>query len=150
MVALDHGSHRNARLPLVPAALLGVAAGAVVALALRVLPVPAAASPRAAATRTTVVVACVLLAVAAAEEAIWRWAVLDGLATLTGPLVAVTLSALGFAVAHGRTRRVIGTHTVTGGAFGLAYLATGRLAAAIGAHASYNLAVLAAGRGRRA
>lgn len=150
MVAFDHGAHRSGRLPLVPAALLGVAVGAVVALALRVLPTPAGAPLWAAATRRTAVLAGILLGVAAAEEAVWRWAVLDGLAAVAGPLVAVILSALGFAMAHGRSRRAIGTHAVTGGAFGLAYLATGRLAAAIGAHASYNLAVLAADLGRRA
>ena len=149
VAGLDHGLHRSSRLALVPAALLGVAGGIVVALALRAVPAPrglraACCSP------TLLAVVGVLLAVAAAEEAVWRWAVLDGLDAVAGPIVAVSLSTLGFAVAHGRTRRVIGTHAVTGGAFGLAYISTGRLSAAIGAHASYNLAVFAADLGRRA
>ena len=148
VVTLDHGLHRSPRLAVLPAALLGLTGGVVVALALRVQPTLTAL--RAAVSPTLLPVIGVLVGVAVAEEAVWRWAVLDGLATVTAPLVAVPLSAVCFAAAHGRTRRVIGTHTVTGGAFGLAYVATGRLVAAIGAHASYNLVVFAADLGRRA
>ena len=149
VVTLDHGVHRSPRLALVPAALLGATVGVAVALALGAVPAPGAVRA-ACGSRTRLAVVGVLLAVAAAEEAVWRWAVLDGLAAVADPVVAVSLSTLGFAAAHGCTRRVVGTHTVTGGTFGLAYVATGRLAAAIGAHASYNLAVFAADLRHRA
>ena len=148
VVALDHGVHRSPRLAPVPAAVLGVAGGVAVAFVLRVLPLRVAVRA-VGCSPALLAVAGILLAVAIAEEPVWRWAVLDGLVAVAGPVAAVLLSTLGFAVAHGRARRVIGTHTVTGGAFGLAYVATGRLVAAIGAHASYNLAVLAADLGRR-
>lgn len=146
---LDHGLHRSARLALVPAALAGVVGGVVVALMLRAVPAPRALRVACGSARLLAVVG-ILLAVAVAEEAVWRWAVLDGIASVAGPGVALPLSALAFAAAHGRARRVIGTHVVTGGAFGLAYVSTGRLSAAIGAHASYNLAVFATDLGRRA
>lgn len=148
VITLDHGSHRSPRLALFPAVLLGAVVGVAVALAMRAVPSRGAVCA-ACGSPTLLAVGGILVAVAAAEEAVWRWAVLDGLAVLAGPLVAVSLSTLGFAVAHGLGRRVVGIHTVTGGAFGLAYVATGCLGAAIGAHASYNLAVLAADLERR-
>jgi membrane protease YdiL (CAAX protease family) len=149
VVAFDGGLHRSPRLALVPAALLGVVGGVAVGLALGA--VPSSRAVRAACgSPTLLAVVGVLLFAAAAEEAVWRWAVLDGLGAVVGAAAAVSLSTLAFAAAHGRSRRAIGSHTLTGGTFGLAYLATGRLAAAIGAHASYNLAVFADDLRRRA
>lgn len=82
----------------------------------------------------------ILLVLAVNEEAIWRRVVLgEGLAVSPG--FALAASSVGFAFTH-RTQRA--THLVTGGVFGLVYLATGALLAAVATHVVYNLLVAAA------
>ncbi len=85
----------------------------------------------------------VLTAKSAEEEAIWRALVLG--AARSGrseqPWALVVSSGL-FAAAHvGRLGRRSWAHLVTGSFFGLTYLATGRLAAAVAAHGTYNVLV---------
>jgi hypothetical protein len=89
--------------------------------------------------------AIVLAARAAAEEVAWRGFLLGALVPSLGSAGAVLLSGAVFACAHrveqGRDRLV---HLLTGSAFGLVYVGTGRLAAAVAAHVAYNaLAALA-------
>lgn len=86
------------------------------------------------------------LIAAVAEEIVWRWGVLAGLAPRVGWGAALGLSAAGFAYRHTRGDGLF-AYLVLGGAFGGVFLATGRLAAAIAAHAGYNaLALLRRGR----
>ena len=78
---------------------------------------------------------------AALEEVFWRGVVLGGLLVLVGPLPALAASSAGFAIWHWPSlRRRCAVHLVTGAAFGAAFL-VGGLAAAILAHALYNLLV---------
>ena len=77
-----------------------------------------------------------LVAWAAVEEILWRWLVLGGLATATGWPIALGVSSIAFAATHRWGRR---SQLVTGTTFGLVYLATGRLLAAVATHAAYNL-----------
>lgn len=80
------------------------------------------------------------------EEVVWRWGVLAGLAPRIGWGAAFGLSTAGFAYRHTRGEGLF-AYLLLGGAFGGVFLATGRLAAAIAAHAGYNaLAILRAGR----
>jgi membrane protease YdiL (CAAX protease family) len=86
------------------------------------------------------------LVAGASEEVVWRWGVLAGLAPRVGWGAALGLSTAGFAYRHTRGEGLF-AYLVLGGAFGGVFLATGRLAAAIAAHAGYNaLAILRAGR----
>lgn len=75
------------------------------------------------------------------EEVIWRGLVLGGLLAAIGPVTGLALSSAGFALWH---RPALGprcgVHLVTGAGFGVASLAGG-LAAAILAHAVYNVLV---------
>jgi hypothetical protein len=122
----------------------GVAVGAALfaCLARRPLPVPAlgrASRPRLAARSP------ILAVKSAQEEAVWRGVVLGSLAVVVGRAGALAASTLLFAAAHvprQRSRAVV--QLATGAAFGLVYAATGRLLAAIAAHAAYNLLVGAA------
>ena len=86
---------------------------------------------------------------AAVEEVIWRWFVLGLLVPVLGAGLALAVSAAGFALAHRRHQRARGVavHLLTGVTFGAVFLATGSLAAAVGAHVAYNLLVLAAVEG---
>jgi membrane protease YdiL (CAAX protease family) len=82
----------------------------------------------------------------ASEEVVWRWGVLAGLAPRVGWGAAFGLSTAGFAYRHTRGEE-LPAYLLLGGAFGGVFLATGRLAAAIAAHAAYNaLAILRADR----
>jgi Type II CAAX prenyl endopeptidase Rce1-like len=82
----------------------------------------------------------------ASEEIVWRWGVLAGLAPRIGWVAAFGLSTAAFAYRHTRDEGLF-AYLILGGAFGGVFLATGRLAGAIAAHAGYNaLAVLGAGR----
>ena len=74
------------------------------------------------------------------EELVWRRLVL-GEALRAGPIAAVVVSTVAFAVAH-RTRQT--AHLATGAAFGAAYVATGSLAAPLAAHWTYNALVAGA------
>jgi len=70
------------------------------------------------------------------EEILWRRLVLGGVASHAGWPAGLVTSTIAFAVTH---RVGKSSHLVTGCAFGAAYLATGRLLAAIVMHATYNL-----------
>ena len=84
----------------------------------------------------------VLTAKSAEEEAIWRALVLGSLVRPLGAPAALAVSTVLFAAAHvGRLGRRACAHLATGTLFGLAYLATGRLLAAIAAHGTYNVLV---------
>jgi ABC-2 type transport system ATP-binding protein len=84
----------------------------------------------------------VLTAKSAEEEALWRALVLGALLRALGPLGALVVSTVLFAGAHvGRQGRRASAHLATGSLFGLAYLATGRLSAAVAAHGTYNVLV---------
>ena len=81
----------------------------------------------------------------AQEEAVWRGVVLGLAVAPLGRLAALAISTALFAGAHIRRQgRAAGAHVVTGGLFGLVYLVTGRLHAAMAAHAGYNVLVGAA------
>lgn len=82
------------------------------------------------------------LAVGAAfEEIVWRGICLGGLLLVVGPWPALAVSSTAFALWHWPSLRGrCAVHLVTGAAFGAAFL-IGGLAAAIVAHALYNLLV---------
>lgn len=88
---------------------------------------------------------CFLLAWSVVEELLWRRLLLGGLALVLGAASALVFSSVLFALAHRPAWR---PHLATGAVFGSAYLATGRLLAAVSSHMTYNL--LAAGSPRRA
>jgi ABC-2 type transport system ATP-binding protein len=80
-----------------------------------------------------------------AEEVLWRWLVLGGLAPFVGLVPAFLAATAGFALMHGTRRRdVLVVHLATGAVFGGVYVLTGRIEAAILAHALYNWLVLCA------
>jgi hypothetical protein len=81
----------------------------------------------------------------ATEEVVWRWGVLAGAASFLGWAGALALSTWGFAFRHTRSDGLV-SYLVLGAAFGGVFVATGRLIAAIVAHAGYNALVLVAGR----
>jgi membrane protease YdiL (CAAX protease family) len=83
----------------------------------------------------------VLAAHAGLEEIAWRGIVLSGLQLFVGPWSALAASSLAFAIWHWSSLRGrCFVHLVTGAAFGGAFLAGG-IAAAMLAHAVYNLLV---------
>ena len=120
---------------------LGICAGAVLFAALarkRVSTAALANVPRERLVARTVVVAVE----AAHEEAVWRAVVLGLLVAPIGRIGALAVSTVLFAAAHlNRLGGRAAQHLATGVVFGLAYLVTGRLGAAIGAHATYNALV---------
>lgn len=79
-----------------------------------------------------------VLAWAWVEEALWRRLLLGGVALAAGTLAGLVVATLLFALAHGHGRRA---QVVTGAGFGSAYIATGRLGAAVASHVVYNLLV---------
>jgi len=84
----------------------------------------------------------VLTTKSAEEEAIWRGLVLGALVPPLGPFGALASSSALFAAAHvRRLGRRARTHLVTGSLFGLVYLVTGRIVAAMAAHSTYNVLV---------
>jgi membrane protease YdiL (CAAX protease family) len=94
----------------------------------------AASSPSALPRARLLARSLVLTAKSAEEEAVWRGLVLGSLVAPLGPLGAVASSSALFAAAHvGRLGRRAWTHVVTGSLFGLAYLVTGRIVAAMAA-----------------
>jgi ABC-2 type transport system ATP-binding protein len=102
----------------------------------------AASSPSALPRARLLARSLVLTAKSAEEEAVWRGLVLGSLVAPLGPLGAVASSSALFAAAHvGRLGRRAWTHVVTGSLFGLAYLVTGRIVAAMAAHSTYNVLV---------
>jgi membrane protease YdiL (CAAX protease family) len=68
------------------------------------------------------------------EEILWRRVALGELLE-TGAALALLVSTVGFAMAHGARAP---THVGTGATFGALYLLTGKLAASIAAHWAYN------------
>lgn len=129
----------------VPAALaLGLVSGVVLArIALALVPCDVPRHPRSRGSSTGAGLAAVLVVAAASEEVVWRGGAQAAIGAATGAGVALVLTALLFAAAHGPLRRRMATHLVTGVAFGTAFVVSGRLAAAIAAHGAYNLTLLA-------
>jgi membrane protease YdiL (CAAX protease family) len=128
----------------VPAIALGLVAGIclLVILAGRLPPRPRFPRSRLPALGAR---ACVLAIASVAEELIWRVVALGALVPALGNWLALGVTAAGFAVSHaGSGRRAVAVHLVTGSAFGGVYLATASFAAAVTAHASYNLGALLA------
>jgi membrane protease YdiL (CAAX protease family) len=131
-----------------PAFLLAIGAGAVLLLVLARRPLRL----RIARDRFRIVAAKagVLGLLAFCEEVIWRWFAIGGLTPRVGAGVAFAASTIGFALCHaGQGTRAIRVHLLTGSTFGAVFLASGSLAAAAAAHATYNLGVLLALEGRR-
>lgn len=120
------------RLPPLLAVPAGVVGGVALYAAAVRMPLAAGASGR----PVTVLLArhAFFALVAADEEVIWRRVAL-GVLLPRGVLLAVAASSSGFALMH---RPRVGLQLVTGGVFGSLYLATGWLAAPIGAHWTYN------------
>lgn len=133
-------------MPIVPGLAAGAAVGCALALVLGGVPRPARLSP-AGALRRRLVVGGVLVFVAAGEEAVFRRGILDALVPSLGTLGAVAASTVCFAAVHGPPLRRLFAHMATGACFGAVYVLSGRLVAAVAAHAAYNLVVLA-GDGR--
>jgi uncharacterized protein len=84
-----------------------------------------------------------VVVVAACEEVVWRGGVLGGVGQLVGWPPAFAVSTVGFALRHAALRalRRLSLYAGLGTLFGAVYLATGRLVAAVAAHAAYNVAV---------
>jgi membrane protease YdiL (CAAX protease family) len=84
-------------------------------------------------------------AVATSEEIVWRWGVVAGMSPLLGVAGALAAGTLGFAFGHVPLRAVqrLPPYLAVGAGFGLVFLVTGRLSAAIAAHCAYNALVLA-------
>jgi membrane protease YdiL (CAAX protease family) len=119
----------------------GAAAVAAGALAGAVLFVALAGRPRRPRNRPGVALARAawLSAGAAFEELLWRGLALALLLPRLGLAGALGATSAGFAFAHRHQGRDA-VHLVTGGVFGTAFVCAG-LAAAIAAHASYNVLV---------
>jgi membrane protease YdiL (CAAX protease family) len=113
----------------------GAAIGTVVFLALAGRPRRPRGRPRVALARSAW-----LAAGAAFEELLWHGLALALLLPRLGVLGALGATSAGFAFAHRHQGRGGGVHLVTGGVFGAAFVCAG-LAAAIAAHASYNVLV---------
>jgi ABC-2 type transport system ATP-binding protein len=120
---------------------LGICAGAILFATLArkgVSPAALATVPR----RRLIARTLALTVEAAHEEAVWRAVALGFLVGPIGRVGALAVSTLLFAAAHvSRLGARAAQHLATGVVFGLSYLATGRLATAIGAHATYNVLV---------
>jgi membrane protease YdiL (CAAX protease family) len=117
---------------------LGCAAGfALAPLALVVRP-----AARVRPSSLAAAIAVYLVARAAVEEVVWRLAVTGRVAAAAGWPAGLALGSLGFALAHAGRRPALPLHLLTGLAFGGLYLGTGRLLAAVAAHAAYNLLLL--------
>ncbi len=81
---------------------------------------------------------------AGTEEVLWRGFALTWLMAAAGPVAGFLGAVLAFALAHRYFQGLPGVavHTFTGTAFASSFLATGSLAAAVGAHATYNTLVV--------
>ncbi len=81
---------------------------------------------------------------AGTEEVLWRGFALTWLMAATGPVAGFLGAVLAFALAHRYLQGLPGVavHAFTGTAFASSFLATGSLAAAVGAHAAYNTLVV--------
>jgi membrane protease YdiL (CAAX protease family) len=82
-----------------------------------------------------------IVSLAAVEELVWRGLALAWLLPALGPIAALLLTSVGFALWHGPVLgRRCAVHVVTGAGFGSAFLVGGLLAAVL-AHAIYNVLV---------
>ena len=79
-----------------------------------------------------------LLGWAWVEEILWRRLLLATVAVAAGVATGLVVATALFALAHEHGRA---SHLLTGAAFGGAFVATGRLGAAVASHAVYNLLV---------
>lgn len=95
--------------------------------------------------RRLVARSAVLTLKSAQEEALWRALLLGSLVAPLGRLGALALATVLFSAVHvwDQGRRAL-VHIATGGVFGAVYVGTGRLSAAVAAHAAYNVAIGAA------
>jgi hypothetical protein len=94
--------------------------------------------------RTVLLAAPSVAATALVEEVLWRYGAFGALRGLTGTALAAAAGTVAFAAAHApHGSRAVRAGLVTGCAFMTVYIATGRLAAAVLAHALYNLLVVA-------
>jgi ABC-2 type transport system ATP-binding protein len=120
---------------------LGICAGAILFVALARQSISLAAL--ATAPRGRLLARSIVLTIRAAhEEAVWRALALGFLVGPIGRVGALAVSTCLFAAAHvNRLGTRAGQHLATGAVFGLAYLVTGRLGVAIGAHATYNVLI---------
>ena len=120
---------------------VGICAGAILFATLArkgISPAAVAAIPR----DRLVTRALVLTVKSAQEEAVWRALLLGALVGPLGRVGALAASTVLFAAGHvGRQGARAAQQLATGAVFGLVYLATGRLGAAIGAHATYNVLI---------
>lgn len=123
-------------LPPAPAAAAGALAGALLFAGV------ARARPR---VPRRIAAGATLVLAALAEELVWRRLALGWLVARWPTPAALAGATVLFALAHRRARA---TQLVTGATFGTAYL-LGGLAAAVCAHAAYNLAAAGAAWGRR-
>jgi ABC-2 type transport system ATP-binding protein len=139
LLGIPEASHPAVSTPV--AAALGVATGLVLFRGLSGL-WPDLGSLRRERSGMVAVRSAYLTVRSALEEVAWRGLVLGLLARALTTLPALALSSVGFALAHanvlGRRKLV---HVATGAVFGSLYLLTGRLAGAIGAHATYNVLI---------
>jgi ABC-2 type transport system ATP-binding protein len=87
------------------------------------------------------------VAVGAGEEVLWRAVVLGRLLPVVGVAAALAVSSAAFALTHypAQGRRGAAVHLLTGAGFGLTFVFVGGIAAAIAAHAAYNLLATSAG-----
>ena len=123
------------------ASLMGMVAGMLAFAVLARRPIPtaalAAAPPRRVAARSGL-----LVLKSFQEEAVWRALVLGGLVAPAGRVGALAISSTLFAAAHlGRQGSRAAAQLLTGSTFGIVYLTSGRLVAAVTAHATYNVLV---------
>ena len=120
---------------------LGACSGLALFAALARRPLPAGALAPGL-RRRTLARALVLTGQSAYEEALWRGLCLGTVSLALGRLAGLVAATTLFAAAHvPKQGRLAGTHLLTGAVFGLVYIATGLLAAAIVAHALYNVLV---------
>jgi membrane protease YdiL (CAAX protease family) len=126
---------------------LGMTAGtALFAVLARRLRPPPVATPHVA--RAMGILTPRLLIGALVEETFWRYLVLCSLIATIGLTGAVLVTTISFALAHihyGLRRARV--HLVTGATFTCVYLGSGHLVAAVAAHLTYNLLVVAATTG---
>ena len=129
--------------------LAGAAAGVSLYLASARMGFPPRAA-FAARVRSLLVKSALVAAVAWAEETLWR-GVVFGVLEPRGIALALGLTTVCFAAAHvfGQGWAGFGSHLLTGLTFGALYLVSGSLAAAIVAHAVYNVFVVIADHGLR-
>jgi membrane protease YdiL (CAAX protease family) len=123
---------------------VGVTAGAILfGILARCLRPPPLAAPHVA--RTVGLLTPRVAVGALVEETFWRYLVLCSLIAPLGLCAAVLTTTAAFALAHlHQGVRRVRVHLLTGATFAYLYVGSGHLAAAIAAHASYNLLVIAA------